>query len=197
MKFIATVIIAASSAIFSGSAQAEEFNGAHVAVVGGYNRDEVGSVGTSAGRAVVHRGKDSAVAGIALGYDYKVAPRIVIGAEADALFGIDDTVHGESATLDPKRTFDLTARAGYIVVPHTLLYVRGGYANGRVEARVPADTASTTRNDDRDGWTVGGGVERYFADNLSARIEYRYTDLSDGNGKFDRHQALVGVAYHF
>jgi outer membrane immunogenic protein len=44
---------------------------------------------------------------------------------------------------------------------------------------------------------VGGGVEQAITDNISARIEYRYSDLSDGDGKFDRHQALVGVAYRF
>jgi outer membrane immunogenic protein len=197
MKNVVAAALALTAASVGVAAHAEEFNGPFVAVEGGYNRDEVGSISTSVGRAHVSRGQDSAVAGVAVGYDYTIAPRVVIGAEADALFGISDSFSGVNASIDPKRTFDFTARAGYIVAPHTLVYARGGYANGRVEATLPVGNTTVSRTNDRDGWLVGGGVERYFTDNLSARVEYRYTDLSDGSGKFDRHQALVGVAYHF
>jgi len=51
--------------------------------------------------------------------------------------------------------------------------------------------------DNFDGWSVGGGVERAITNRVSARVEYRYSDL-DGNGaEFDRHQVLAGVAWHF
>jgi outer membrane immunogenic protein len=35
-------------------------------------------------------------------------------------------------SVDPKYSFDVTERAGYLVDPKTLLYVRGGYTNARV-----------------------------------------------------------------
>jgi outer membrane immunogenic protein len=44
---------------------------------------------------------------------------------------------------------------------------------------------------------LGAGVERAVTKNITGRIEYRYTDLSEGEGKWDRHQVLAGVAYHF
>jgi outer membrane immunogenic protein len=46
---------------------------------------------------------------------------------------------------------------------------------------------------------VGGGVERKLLDNVSARVEYRYSDLGDNSdtGKFERHQVLAGIAYRF
>ena len=49
----------------------------------------------------------------------------------------------------------------------------------------------------QNGWLLGAGVERAVTDHVTGRIEYRYTDLSEGQGKWDRHQVLAGVAYHF
>ena len=58
------------------------------------------------------------------------------------------------------------------------------------------------------GWTVGGGVEYAFTDNLIGRVEYRYTDFGDaqstipllpGNAKvdLDSHTVRLGIAYKF
>ena len=47
--------------------------------------------------------------------------------------GFDDELRGLSGgnalTIDPRYSFDLTARAGYLVNDKTLVYLRGGYAN--------------------------------------------------------------------
>ena len=93
--------------------------------------------------------------------------------------------------------FDLTARAGYLVNDKTLVYLRGGYANTRVRATLASDTDVVTTSDNLDGWLVGGGVERALTDDISARLEYRYTDLGSDGGEFDQHQALVGISYNF
>lgn len=54
------------------------------------------------------------------------------------------------------------------------------------------------------GWTIGGGLEYAFSDELSARIEYRYTDLGSTqvtNDVFDFdnnfHAVRVGLSWHF
>ena len=39
--------------------------------------------------------------------------------------------------------------------------------------------------------------ERALTDEISARLEYRYTDLGSDGGEFDQHQALVGISYNF
>ena len=36
-------------------------------------------------------------------------------------------------------------------------------------------------SDVRHGWTVGAGIEQAFTDRITGRIEYRYTDLGEGN----------------
>src|SRR3546814_6625036 len=86
-------------------------------------------------------------------------------------------------------------RAGYLVSDNTLLYARGGYENVRASVRL-TDAAGTRRDKDSfDGWTIGGGVERAILHNVTARLESRYRDLGSGGTKFERHQALFGVAY--
>ena len=104
---------------------------------------------------------------------------------------------GNSFTIDPKRSFDLTARAGYLTDPSTLVYARGGYTNARTKNSLVTAAGTATAYDNRDGWLLGGGVERQFMSNASARFEYRYSDLSEGDGNFDRHRVLAGVSYRF
>ena len=135
------------------------------------------------------------------GYDYKVSPRFVLGAEAGVQFGADDSIVRDNGaariTIDPKRSLDLTARAGYLMTDNTMLYARGGYTNARVQTSVENAGGIRSASANRDGWLVGGGIEHALSDDVSARAEYRYSDLSEGDGKFDRHQALFGIAYRF
>src|SRR3546814_14537577 len=100
-------------------------------------------------------------------------------------------------TVDPKRSLDLTARAGYLVTDNTLLYARGGYTNARVRTSFDGAAGFRSATENRDGWMVGGGVERAISDKVSARLEYRDAGLCEGEGKFARHQALFGIAYRF
>ena len=66
-----------------------------------------------------------------------------------------------------------------------------------MRATLASDTDVVTTSDNLDGWLVGGGVERALTDQISARLEYRYTDLGSEGGDFDQHQALVGISYNF
>jgi outer membrane immunogenic protein len=76
----------------------------------------------------------------------------------------------------------VTGRIGYVWGP-TLIYAKGGYAY----ADTHDDGVGAFRfNGDRDGYTIGGGIEYMFLPNLSAKIEYQYFD-------FDRQQLLVGA----
>lgn len=185
----------------SGPAFAQDFNGPFVGVQAGWNSDKVRNPDTAIGRVPVDDDQQSFTGGIYAGYDRRIADRIVIGAEGSVDFTGDDKLHSVSAgnryTLDPRYSFDLTARAGYLVMPDTLLYARGGYTNARVKTTVSNGATVQSETANRDGWLVGGGVERQLMSNVSARLEYRYSDLSDGAGKYDRHRVLAGVSYRF
>lgn len=135
------------------------------------------------------------------GFGRQVAPRVVLGVEAGADIGSDDALRtssgSEQAIIDPDWSFDLTTRAGYLIDPSTLAYVRGGYTNARVKTTITTPVSRLTEKENRDGWLAGAGIERQLMERTSARLEYRYSDLSEGDGAYDRHRVLAGISYRF
>ena len=58
----------------------------------------------------------------------------------------------------------------------------GGWAFGEVDiTQSLADNGAIlgSNSEVRHGWTIGAGVERAFTNNMTARLEYRYTDLGE------------------
>lgn len=202
MKYVlSSVAAAALAAGLAAPAAAEPFNGPFVGAQVGWSQHDAGTPTTPLGELPIDRTKDGVSGGVYAGYDAKLGSNFVLGAEAGVQFSKNNELAASTDvarfTLDPKRSIDLTARAGYLAGDNTLLYARGGYTNARISTGVE-DAAGLTRvSENRDGWLVGGGVEHAFTDNLSARAEYRYSDLSEGDQKFDRHQALFGFSYRF
>jgi len=194
-------IIATVLAGWSVQASAQDFNGPSVGVQAGWNNSDVRLPAGGKEIPGIDQSKDAFVGGAFLAYDHEVTPRIVLGAQAEFNVAASDDfgVAGGAGALrvDPRYSFDLTARAGYLVTPKTLVYVRGGYSNARVRTTVMTDAARMSSSDNRDGWMIGGGAERMITEHISARLEYRYADLGEGSDKFDRHQVLVGAAYRF
>lgn len=202
MKYVLSSVAAAALAVgLAAPAAAEPFNGPFVGAQVGWSQHDAGAPTTPLGDLPIDGSKDAATGGVYAGYDAKLGSNFVVGAEAGVQFSKNDELSANTDaarfTLDPKRSIDLTARAGYLAGDNTLLYARGGYTNARVASSVQDVSGITRVNENRDGWLVGGGVEHAFTDNLSARAEYRYSDLSEGDHKFDRHQALFGFSYRF
>lgn len=182
-------------------AYADTFDGPYVGVAAGWERSEIAD--RIEARAITgEASRDALVLGGYAGYNLKATDRIVIGAEAGFTAAVDDTARATSAgrplSIDPRYSFDLSARAGYLVTDKALVYVRGGYANSRVRTTfAPATGAPVVTSDNLDGWQVGGGLEYAISDRISARAEYRYSDLGSNGGQYDRHQTLIGVSYNF
>lgn len=200
-KIISASLALAAAAVIANPAVADTFEGPYAGVQAGWNQNKVGTADTDVGRAGIDASRDAAVAGIFAGYNYKPADKIVLSAEAGFNLGFDDQVsragRAAQASIDPEYAFDLGVRAGYLATDKTLVYVRGGYENMRASVRLVDGATARYGKDTFDGWSVGGGVERAITDNVSARVEYRYSDLGGRGTSFERHQALVGVAYHF
>lgn len=202
-----TIIASASIAIVTMLAAAmpaaaqEAFQGPYAGIEAGWNKNKVGSASTDIGRANVGTTQDSATVGIFAGYNRKVTDKIVLSGEAGFSMGFDDQATrsggGALASIDPEYSLDLGVRAGYLVDDKTLAYVRGGYENVRAAVRIQDAANARYGKDNFDGWSLGGGVERMLTDKVSARLEYRYSDLGGDKSKFERHQALLGIAYHF
>jgi len=196
---ISIALVAALGAA-AAPAYAETFDGPYVGVTAGWERNEIADrieAQPIAGEA----SRDALVLGGYAGYNLKATDRIVIGAEAGFSATVDDQIAaasaGKSLNIDPRYSFDLSARAGYLVSDKALVYVRGGYANTRVRTALGGLNGPVTASDNLDGWQLGGGVEYAISDHISARAEYRYSDLGSNGGQYDRHQTLVGVSYNF
>lgn len=190
------ITVAAASA----PAQAETYNGPYIGVQAGWDRGEI-SDSINSQPIVAEASRDSLVLGGYAGYNHKVADKFVIGAEAGFSGTVDDRARavsgGGALTIDPRYSFDLTARAGYIVSEKALVYVRGGYASQRVRTSIVTPAGLIRDSNSLDGWLVGGGVEYAITDRVSARAEYRYSDFGNNGGQYDRHQTLVGLSFNF
>lgn len=178
---------------------AQPFNGAYVGIQGGWQQDrqtlEFGAAEASAS-------KDGFSYGGQVGYDFRINPSVVFGIEA-ALTGrtgesfIDDGL--DVYRLTQGRTISTTARLGFMTDPQGLLYARGGYAN----AKFNLDDGGVRFSENRDGWTIGAGYERALTQNVSARLEYGYSDFgrdrlsAAADLKYRRHAVTAGVNLRF
>ena len=116
-----------------------------------------------------------AVGGVHAGFNWQ-ANSFVIGLETDIeASGIEGSGVG-ALGLGHATSIDwlgsLRGRLGY-AAGNTLFYVTGGLAYGDVSVATPFIAASEWRT----GWTAGAGIEHAFRPNITARLEYRYTDL--------------------
>jgi outer membrane immunogenic protein len=195
--FVATV----AGASLATPALAAPFNGPYVGAQVGWQSEKMRDVKSSFGAIPVDDTKQAITGGVFVGYDAAINGRFVLGAEGGLDLASDDEVQasdtGANYSVDPKYSFDVTARAGYLVNPKTLLYVRGGYTNARIRATVVNGTAIESASRSESGWVVGGGIERKVAQNVTARLEYRYSKFGEGDGKDYRHRVLAGLAYRF
>jgi len=198
---LVTALVLASAVLIGRPGFAETFNGPFVGAQAGWSEDRLSRTQTSLGRLVGSGHHSSIAVGGFAGYDYKLTNRIVIGAEAGLSVGTDDALTGGDIgtrfMVDPKRSIDLSARAGYLIDDRTLIYGRAGYSNVKERARLLSASEHLSDSDTRDAWFLGAGLEREVMPKVTTRLEYRYSDLSDGSGKWDRHQVLLGAAYHF
>lgn len=181
-------LAAASAALVAAPAVAQEaFNGPYVGVQAGWQRDNSRmSVDTGALEITARAKKSGFEYGAQLGYDAKMGEQFVLGAEAFLSGSTGKNRLPGDDYLKAGRSFGLLARAGVLATPQTLVYATGGWENARFSYHNPGGKASTNK----DGWTLGVGVEQMIDTNVGLRVEYRYSRF--GNSRFDAADALVG-----
>ena len=195
------VVAGVIAASLPATAHAVEFNGPYVGAQVGWQSEKMKYPESSYGPVPIDGKKQSVTTGIYAGYDKKINDRVVVGAEAGLDFASDDEVQssvaGISYSIDPKYSIDLTARAGFLVNPQTLVYARGGYTNARYRTTITDAAGTQSASSSQDGWLAGAGVERHLTDKTSARIEYRYSKYLEGNSEDNRNRILAGLSYRF
>ncbi|MBM1171575.1 outer membrane protein [Microvirga arabica] len=113
------------------------------------------------------------VGGGQVGYNYQIGS-FVLGLETDIQYadiGGDNDFGGILDDGDSDSWFGtVRARAG-VALDRALIYVTGGLAYGEV------NNGFYTSDDVSVGWTLGGGVEYAFTNNLTAKVEGLYVNL--------------------
>jgi outer membrane immunogenic protein len=162
---------------------------------------------------------DSFLAGVHAGYNYQFGS-IVVGIEGDVegLFGDDEdefdsivySAPGVPATFAfSGNTLDwqgsIRGRVGF-AFDRAMIYATGGFAFGGVSGGF-SSTLVDNGDDTITGWTLGAGVEYAFTNNLTTRLEYRYTSFEGddsvfdgvtfGGDELDFHAIRVGLSYKF
>ncbi len=155
--------------------------------------------------------------GVQGGFDYQFAPNWVMGLEAQYSWMNNNTTGvtfpgAAVVTGKDNQLGSVTGRVGYTWGP-ALLYAKGGFAwrdNNAIGVSVAgAPVPFATTGNQKDGYTVGAGLEYMFAPNWSAKAEYQYynfgtTTFTAGppavvgsRFKDDEHTVKLGVNYRF
>jgi outer membrane immunogenic protein len=177
-----TVIFAATAAaltVLAVPALAQDktsFSGPRIEALTGYDSVHTNSNGL---------GKpDGLLYGAGVGYDIR---------RGNAVFGLDAEITDSTASvntvagpIDATRDLYIGGRAGVLIGPKALAYVKAGYSNARVEG--------AGLNQNGDGLRLGAGLEYDLGNKLFAKAEYRYTNYEQD---VERHQLLGGVGVRF
>ncbi|MCP8895677.1 porin family protein [Shinella daejeonensis] len=124
--------------------------------------------------------------------------QMVYGGEADVNYsGVDATANGFKAQQGVNGS--IRGRVGVDLNP-VLLYGTAGIAASGVEVKSPVGKDDATLL----GWTAGVGAETFVTDNVTARLEYRYSDYGTKNFRgagvtsgFEDHSVRLGLGVKF
>lgn len=194
-KFL--IVGAALAASIPAAAMAQDgvsWSGGHVDAIGGWDQFKNDDPAVPNGPYK----KDGVTYGGQAGFDVDTGS-VVIGAEGEYSLSTAEEC-GPTATttvcLKAGRDLYAGARVGVPVGDNrdTLLYLKGGYTNARFETEATTGGVTTATSFDDEGYRVGAGVEHRFSENMSAKVEYRYSDYGDFNS---RNQVIAGVGIRF
>lgn len=143
---------------------------------------------------------DGGLVGGTVGVNFQ-SSSVVFGIEGDWDWaGISGNSSNTTSTIDPAGicgtagalacTYQTSSnwlstvrvRVGY-AFDRVMIYATGGGAAGDVKATFtnPNTGFSGTTNSTEWGWTAGGGIEAALTDNITAKVEYLFVDLQNGD----------------
>lgn len=166
---------------------ASSWSGPYVGLTGGY----AWSRGSTAAGAFSNNGW---VGGPYVGYNLQTNSNLVLGVEGDFLFNGKSGSDGAGTTVSNPWNGTFRGRVGY-AFDRFMVYGTAGAAVGRLNATGGINESAT-----KVGWTAGVGVEAKVSEKVTARVEYRHTDLGvfpTGGGSHTSNDILVGVGFKF
>ena len=149
------------------------------------------------------------------GVDYQITRRGLLGLMAELSYGGGQGAVGAQTPVAVAGVnqylglgWAVLARAGFLASPSTLLYLTGGYAgqviNTSSHAAAFGQSATVSGDSTVNGWTVGPGFETLLTNNLSGKLEYRYSQFGTTTlpgstiaMQPSTHAMRVGLTYRF
>jgi outer membrane immunogenic protein len=216
-KLLLIALLTLSASVFSG----EKINwaGPYAGLDAGYSwtRDSNGEFsndGTPDNFFTAKNKPSGGLVGINAGYNYLLTDKWLLGLGAEfKTYNAKDTVSWGGCIYctiksSVENKFSLLAKAGYLINDKTMFYVNGGWANAQIKRDFKDDYPTPPYKNWQDGWTLGAGGEYSIYQNLTAKIEYCYTDLGDKQisrptasvyekQSVYQNELTAGIAYHF
>lgn len=166
---------------------------------------------TNAGVTVASGSKSGVSYGGEIGYDVAIAPTVTLGAyagiEGASTKDCTEIFGGDEACLKAGRSITAGARLGFKVQDPLLIYLKGGYSNGRLNVSYANGGANDFRlGRNFDGFHLGAGAEYAVTSHVYGKLDYTFTqyddfDLAVGTTKLStnvqRHQVSAGVGFRF
>ncbi len=128
-----------------------------------------------------------------IGFDYQFANDFVAGIQFDytgssveTVAELDLNVPGFTGyKLEASDSYTVAGRLGYLVTPETLAYGLVGWTwtdfDQSLQFVGDPIFEDVVNGFDADGLTVGAGIETVLAENITGKLEYRYTDYGKLN----------------
>jgi hypothetical protein len=160
------------------------------------------------GRNTTEFGDDGFTGGVFAGYGVLVGD-FYVGGEVDfedSEAAWSHITNNRLFTVNKSNSFGVSARVGYELQNHSLLYGRFGIVGTEFETFYRQPGGTRTMDERELGMRFGGGAETPITSNLFARMEYTYTAYEDfeisGAGATDNFAnsesiAKFGLAYRF
>lgn len=219
MKKGLAILTAAGMVAVSSPALAQDneaFTGPRIEGLVGWDSSRPGSTEDIDNVDEIDQSIDDIAYGVGIGYDFS-AGGAVVGIEGEWMESNAKTEFDTTgfttfgvSNIETGRDLYVGARAGVLLSPRTLLYVKGGYTNARYNVLATDNTTDIETDIDVDGWRAGAGAEFAITDNAFIKAEYRYSNYTEGEVEapsglesdrfdldLDRHQVMAGVGVRF
>lgn len=187
MKTHVALMGLAASTLMATAAFAQQdpsyFQGLHVGL-GVEDRIVTAKSGFGGLTGTVSKESNAGVANLSASYDQLLAPHWLVGGEvAEGLGGQKFTATANNGTLTTKAQSDtvVSARAGYLFTPKTLVFGRVGYQwQDASRDAVVTSVSDTYWNKEARGALVGVGLEQALDAHIGIRGEFQSATLDHG-----------------
>ncbi len=132
-----------------------------------------------------------------IGYDWRVAPRWVLGVEGEVAPGLS------TADFQVDWTAALRGRVGYLLTPATMIYGSAGWVTTGIRTTSIISGVVTISSQRVNALAMGGGIETAVTNHWLARFDYQYAftaslhDIAVDFGPFGAGTVDAHAQFHY